>query len=187
MEVVRIVLKVLFWGILPLIIFYFRYKKKLTTGFAIGSVLTCLIFGLLSVATVKEDPVERFMHSVNMKEYDQAKRDYKILIQYGPEYLEKVDESQIIDPVFFQKVKKDVLDEYFKIATRYEKDCRVKKIFHCKDVVTQEKNLHRLKHAETLLKYAGYIGGEDKKLSESLKKKIAVGEELMEKNRETCR
>ena len=186
MEILRIALKVLFWGILPAVIFYYRYKQRLTTGFAIGSVLTCLIFGLVSVATVKEDPIENFMTAVNLKKYEEAKKGYKVLIQGGPELLKKVNEKDIIDGLFFDKIKKDIVAEYYEIAERYSRTVTVNKIESCDKKLTEEYNMHKLNHALLLLDYARSIGTDYKDLKNILKEKVAVSEKVIAENTKLC-
>ncbi len=186
MEILRIALKVLFWGVLPIAIIYARYKQKLATSFAIGSILTCLIFGLLSVATVEEDPVIKFMTSINEKDYNNSNKNFKILVQYGPEYLEKIDTNEIIDLEFFEKVKKDIIREYQEIASRYNETEPVVKITECKNLVREERKLHKLKHAKMLLTYAGYLNYKNKKLNASLDEKIGISEKLMVENEKVC-
>ena len=186
MEILRIVLKVVFWGILPAVIFYYRYKKKFTTGFSIGAVVTCLIFGALSIATVKEDPVKKFMTVVNAKNYEESKNSYKVLIQYGPEYLKKIQGNEIIDIEFHEKLKKDIISEYHDIADRYNRTVTVKKINTCDKYVEEMENFHKLKHAIVLLKYAGYIGGAFSDLEKSLQEKISAAEQVVVENKKLC-
>lgn len=186
MEIVRLALKVLFWGILPAVIFYYRYKKKLTTGFSIGAVLTCLIFGVLSIASVKEDPVSEFMTAMNTKNYEESKRNYKVLIQNGPEYLEKIKSNEIIDLEFFEKLQKDVIAEYHGIAESYNRTVTVQKVKTCDKYVKEIRNFQKLKHAILLLKYAGHIGGVFTDLERSLQEKISAAEPVIAENIKLC-
>ena len=186
MIILRVVLKILFWGLLPAVIIYYRYKKKLTTGFAIGSILTCLIFGLVSSATVEEDPVDNFMYAVNMKEYDAAKKAYKIIIQSGPDELKKIPVKDIIDAAFFKKLKSDVITEYREIASRYIKTVEVKRVKKCDNVIAERKELHKLRHGLLLLDYAGSIGTDHDELKKQLTEKIAAAEKVMAENEKLC-
>jgi len=186
MEILRIVLKVVFWGILPAVIFYYRYKKKFTTGFSIGAVITCLIFGVLSIATVKEDPVTKFMTAVNTKNYEESKKSYKVLIQYGPEYLKKIQRNEIIDLEFHEKLKKDIISEYHGIADRYNRTVAVKKITTCDKYVEEMRKFQKLKHAIVLLNYAGHIGGVFSDLETSLQEKISAAEPVVAENKKLC-
>jgi len=186
LKILQIVLKFLFWGAIPLAVIYYRYKKTISTGFAVGIIISTFLLGLMSVATVKQDPIKVFMNRVNSKNYEESKKAYKIIIQYGPEYLEKIDESQILDLVFYEKIKKDIQDEYFTIASRYLNQFSVASNADCKELVTQQGYLHNLKHAVTLLNYSKNIGKAHDDLEKKLQVKIQDGEKVMAEMEERC-
>ena len=151
-----------------------------------GIIISTFLLGLMSVATVKQDPIKVFMDRINSRNYEESKKAYKIIIQYGPEYLEKIDESQILDLVFFEKLKKDIQDEYFDISSRYVDQFTVAGDSDCKDLITQQKYLHNLKHAVTLLNYSRSIGKAHEDLEKKLQSKIQDGEKSMAEMEERC-
>ena len=167
----RYLLEAVFYLLIPLTALFFRYKKKVTTGFAVGITLSSLILGLISVATtVRSDPVPLFMREVNLKNYDEAKRGYKIIIQHGPDYLNKINEADIIDLSFFEKIKKDTADEYIKIAKDNYESCSFE------DDSNREAGLDKLKHALKLLSMSENIGYPQPELKSKIEKKIADAE-----------
>jgi len=164
-NVLRHLLEAIFYLLIPLIAILFRYKKKITTGFAIGLALSSFVLGLISVATVvRNDPITAFMKEVNLKNYDEAKRSYKIVIQHGADYLKKINEADIVDLSFFEKIKEDTAAEYIKIAKdNYES---------CSSDSDRETGLNKLKHALKLLSMSESIGRPDNELKEKIEKKI---------------
>jgi len=164
----RHLLEAIFYLIIPLTALFFRYKKKITTGFAIGIALSSFALGLISIATaVRNDPVSAFMKEVNLKNYDEAKRSYKIVIQHGVDYLNKINETDIIDLSFFKKIKEDTAAEYIKIAKDNYESCSFE------NDSTGEANLDKLKHALKLLSMAESIGQPNPELKDKIEKKIA--------------
>ena len=168
-NVLRHLLEAIFYILIPVIALFFRIKKKITTGFAVGIALSSFVLGLVSVATaVKTDPVSAFMQEVNLKNYDEAKRNYKIIIQHGSDYLNKINEADIIDLSFFQKIKEDTAGEYIKIAKDYYESCSFEN-----DSI-KEDDLHKLQHALKLLLMSESIGRQDRELKGKIEEKLAT-------------
>ncbi|MCL2025728.1 MAG: hypothetical protein FWG92_02855 [Leptospirales bacterium] len=165
----RHLLEAVFYIVIPIIAIFFRIKKKITTGFAVGIAFSSFALGLISVATaVKNDPVSAFMQEVNLKNYEEAKRNYKIVVQYGDAYLNKINEADIIDLSFFQKIREETASEYIKIAKDYYESCSPEN-----DSIKDE-DLHKLKHALKLLSMAESIGRPHQELKEKIEKKLAA-------------
>jgi len=164
----RYLLEAVFYLLIPFAALFFRYKKKITTGFAAGVILSSFALGLISVATAaRNDPVSAFMKEVNLKNYDEAKRRYKIIIQYGPDYLNKINEADIVDLSFFKKIKEDKAGEYIKIAKDSYESCSFE------NDSAKEAGLDKLKHALRLLSMAESIGHPYPELKDKIEKTIA--------------
>ena len=166
-NLLRYLLEIIFYLCIPLTALFFRYRKKITTGFAVGVSLSSLILGLISVATVtRNDPVSVFMKEVNLKNYDEAKRSYKIIVQHGSDYLNKINEADIIDLSFFKKIKEDTAGEYIKIAKDNYESCSFE------DDSDKKAALDKLKHALKLLSMSESIGRPYPELKDKIEKKI---------------
>ncbi|MDR3237158.1 MAG: hypothetical protein LBT84_01510 [Spirochaetia bacterium] len=165
-------LQAVFYLLIPITAIFFRYKKKITTGFALGVSFSSFALGLLSVATVvRADPLAEFMREINHKNmnYEEAKRKYKIIVQGGPNHLEKIKTEDIIDPSVFQKIKEDTASDYKKTAGDIYKSCALK------DVTEDQlrENTAKLKHALKLLEMSESIGIPQNELKNKIEEKLA--------------
>jgi len=187
MEITRIIIKAVFFAIVPGVVIYYRIKKKVKTGFAIGLVFTSLFFGMMAATSVKEDPTSKFIELVNLKKYDEARKAYKVLVQWGPEYLEKINENEIVDIELFNRLKKDVISEYQGIAEKYLQKYTVSENSECSKFQTEMNNLGSLKHARNLVLYSESIGGTHDTLSKELQEKIDNGTKIINLMEERCK
>jgi hypothetical protein len=185
-EFLQILIKVVFIVLVPALIIYFRVKKKISTGFAFGAIIMSLVVSLMGVASIYEDPADLFIKEINAGNYEESKRQYKIIIQGGPEKIAEVDENKIIYRENFSRIKNELIAEYEEIAERIYKTESVEKVEDCADRVTQEKSLSSLKHALNLLNYSRSIGGTNTLLYEKITTAIEKGEKTVEENKGKC-
>lgn len=161
-------LKIIFWGIIPALCLFFRLKKKIRTGFTAGLILFSVMFSFIVMATVQRgragEPVKNFVHELNAGNYDGAAYAYKVLVQAGPEEMEKLDEKDLLDPEMYRKIRTETGTLYRSIAEKYIKAA--------KETVVPEDRTGKLKHARTMLLMAGYTGFPDEAL-------LAETEELL--------
>ena len=188
MSMVQTGLKAVFWFLIPGAVVYFRYKKKITTGFAAGLIVTSFFLGLFASATVQEartDPVDEFIAEMN-DNTGEAKKALKILVQYGPEYLEKVDETKIIYIDRFKQIKQELIVEYEEIAREYYATYSVDGEVDCGKYITQKNNFGYLLHAMKLIEYSESLGGKHDVFKKNLKEKIDRLRPVIDQYEEQC-
>lgn len=186
-EFLKMMIKVVFIVLVPALIIYYRIKKRVNTGFAIGAILMSFIISLIGVASIYEDPADIFIKEINAGNYEESKRLYKIVIQGGPEKLAAIDENKIIYRENFAKIKSELITEYENIAARINNTVSVARVDDCSELVKQEKNLSDLKHALNLVNYSMSIGGTNTELHEKLKANIENGQKIIAGMEEECR
>lgn len=184
-EFIRLGLKVIFYFILPGIVIYFRIRKKINTGFAVGVLLLSFVIGVLTSASFQKDPVDLFINQIN-NNASEAKGSLKILIQYGPEYIEKIDENKIIYKDEFKKLKAELIKEYSSIAQDFYNKYTVKESTDCSEYLTQKNYYGYLLHAMKLINYSESIGGRHEELKNRLSKKIDNSKLIMDSLEEKC-
>lgn len=158
-------LKIIFWGIIPAALIYFRLIKKIRTGFTLGVICLSAASGLIAMATVQRiavgDPATVFIRELNSGSYENALRSYKILIQYGPDFLQRVKSEHIQDEAFFQRVREGADEEYRSIAERICNECAAGKY-------QPEEASDKLRHALKLLAMSESVGISHMELKEKL-------------------
>ncbi|HOO70405.1 MAG TPA: hypothetical protein PK926_01500 [Spirochaetota bacterium] len=184
-QYLHMAVKILFILVIPGIALFFRFKKKIKTGFAVGIMLTSFVLGIIASASIQKNPLEEFYYSIN-NNFDEAKSDYKIIVQYGPEMLEKIDESRIIYKDKYELLKKELIGEYSEIAQRYANLYTVSDTGNCKDLLTQKYNFQNLENALQLVEYSESIGGKHSELKTSLENKIRKYEPIIAGFEEKC-
>ncbi len=187
LDVIKIIIKVFFVGLVPAFIVYKRIKKKISTGFAVGAIITSFIIALVGVASIYEDPENIFLKEINAGNYEEAKRFYKIIIQGGPDKIAEVDETKIIYKEHLARIKKELILEYEEIAKKIYESVFLNEDAECFELVEQNKKLKDLKHASKLLKYSTSIGGENSVLFEKISMKIENGETIISNIEAKCR
>ncbi len=108
--------KIVFWVLIPLVIVYFRVKKKYGTAFALGMVATSLFFGLLASRSFIEKPYARVVRLMNENRYEDAKRELQYLLQKDPSEAQKIDQGKILNPVMYKRIKDDLSSFYLSVA-----------------------------------------------------------------------
>ena len=186
LKIIQIIIKVIFLGIIPFFLVYFRFRKKISTGFAVGAFLASFIVSLIGVASVYTDPFDSFYDSINSNSYEEAKKNYRIIVQYGPDKLSKIDEDKVIYKKHYKRMRKELVTEYENIADRYLHKNDIKEIKDCGKLFDYEKILNNLRHALRLSNYALSLGGKNEELKNIIAKRINEGEKKFSSLRDRC-
>jgi hypothetical protein len=184
-DMIQMALKGVFFVAIPVFAVYFRVKKKMKTGFTVGIILTSFVLGILASASFHDDPLESFYGAINNATED-AKPALKIIIQYGPPMIEKIDEERIIYKDRYDGMKKELIKEYGEISARYYKTYTVDGDAECSDYMTQKINFGNLQHALQLITYSESIGGRHESLKADLELKIRDCEPRMRQLEKKC-
>ncbi len=186
LDKIQIAIRIVFIMIIPVIVIFFRIRKKIRTGFAIGLIMTSFILGIIVSSTVRLDPYDTFEKHINSGNREEARKALKVIIQYGPEYVEKIDEGSIIHRDLYRNLKSDIIREYTGIAGRYNRKYSVPETTSCEDLDRVEENMEKLNHALRLMGYSESIGGSRRELKKELQKKVAAGEPVYQQLSEKC-
>lgn len=158
---IEVAVKIIFWAALPAFAIYFRIRKKIRTGFTIGIIFISLAAGLITTATVRRasggDPVKTFVAKLNDCDYEGALRSYKIVVQYGPAYLQQIKPTDVTNPALYEQVRAAAADDYVSIANKLYSECQ-------KGVDEKDAAADKLTHALKLLAMAESIGAPAPKL-----------------------
>jgi len=185
-EFLHMIIKLVFIVLVPSFIIFFRIKKKVSTGFALGAIFMSFVISIISVASLYEDPADIFIREINAGNYEESKRLYKIIIQGGPDKLAEVNENKIIYKDNLSRIKRELISEYEEIAERIYKSVSVDEVDDCADMVLQEKNLKKLKHALNLVNYSMSIGSSNQMLHSNLTSRIDNGEKTFADIKKKC-
>jgi hypothetical protein len=178
--------KVVFYIALPAAVIVLRVQKKITTGFGVGLVLTSIILGVIGAASIQKDPVDEFMESINSRNMEEARKDYRILVQYGEEKLSQINTEKIVYIDDYRAMKGEVYREYLEIVNRYLKEYKIEGLSSCSGLSQLEDNLSKLEHAELILGYAELVGEEKPGLRNELEGRLNHGEDRLKELKKRC-
>ncbi len=181
------VVKLIFWVLIPAIIIYYRTQKKFKTGFAIGFVLTSLLLGVLVSASMQTSPFDAFMKHMNSNNYEEAEKDLRIILQRNPDDIQLIDESEIINRVKYERIKKKLYREYVDIAENNLEEVPLEYDENCRNIERVEKNHFALQHALRLAGMAEVLGPEKKDLKKKIIKKRNRVKKVLERMDDKCR
>jgi len=187
----QLIIKVLFLIIIPAFVIYLKLKKKISTGFTVGVILTSFVTSLIVSATVLQltydDPVENFETLINLKKTEEARKALKVIVQYGPERVSMINEDKIIYRDTYEALKKDLISEYEVIAARYMREYAVARTEECSELNSLKKRLAKLKHARVLYGFSESLGSRNTPLKNRLDSEIGRGENILSILESQCR
>jgi hypothetical protein len=182
----RNIIMVIFYLIIPAIMIYFRLRKRIATGFALGVVFLSFILGIITVSSFEPDPLQTFYSEINHKHFQKARAVYKVLIQYGPEQLKQVKRERIVYLDEFDAMVQGIYEEYISLVKKISGEISINCDIPCRKKSEIEKSIAKLKHALTLLEYAQSIGEDKPELRKLLDEKIERGGKRLEELSRRC-
>lgn len=185
--VLKNLIKVLFFIVIPAAVIVLRIKKKITTGFGVGLVLTSFILGVLGAASIQKDPVDEFMESINARKMEEARKDYQVLVQFGEDKLSEINKEKIIYIDDFRSIKREVYSDYMDIVKRYLDEYEVENLSSCSNLSKLEDNVSKLEHAKRILEYAERVGKERPEFRKELEDRVKMGGDRLEKLKKRCK
>ncbi|HDP80215.1 MAG TPA: hypothetical protein ENN21_05165 [Spirochaetes bacterium] len=157
----EILSKILFYGVIPGVIVYFRVKKKYGTAFAIGMAATSLLMGLIVSRTFMPTPAERLVELINDNRYEEAKEQLRYIAQKDPGEVKKIDAGRVLNPVMFERIKRELSSYYLSVAGGIAEKAEIKKEYSRGDEAALKKTTASLEHALRLIDMAENLGAED--------------------------
>lgn len=182
----------IFFIIIPVVCLIFRFRRKISTGFAFSGILTSFLLGLLIGGTFLKDPWEELIVYLNRNDLENAKTEFRRILQDNPEYLSNVKEDRLDHPGRYRNLKRELEQEYLDIVRKYvngDKNFPVQtgiNNINCNELQAQEKYLAKLKNAMRLLNMAEIIGRDQSALKEKLGRKIDNLEKSILRSKEKC-
>ena len=186
LSISKIIVKFVFYFFIPALTIFFRFRKKIKTGFAVGIILTSFILAIFGTASISEDPFISFEKHINNKNHDEAKRSLKIIIQFGPNYVKKINENKIVYKDLYKKIKKELISEYEEIGQRYLNEYNINDT-DCSRLVKNKENLSNLNHGITLINFSESIGGKHAVLKNQLLERVNKGDIIISKLDSQCK
>ena len=177
---------IIFWAILPSIIIYYRYRKKIKTGFALSGIFAVFLLGLILSASFQERPEKKFVKFMNENSFDEAKQEFRYILQKSHDNLKNIDIRMMRNSAEFERIKKSLSDEYILIAEKCLGDFKINDT-DCNSLFKERAKLDRMNSALRLLRMAESIGKDQSSNKEILKKKIKDGERIIHAVEERCR
>lgn len=185
-ELARTASYAIFVIFIPAIIIYLRIRKKFTTGFGVGLILTSILVGVLTAATIYPPPDHEFFTMINTGERDEAKKQLQIMVQQGPEYLASVDWKKVTNRELLRELQQELIAEYTGIARKYYEEKPVPSDPKCVEFVEFKERVELNGHAITLLEYARSLGYEGEDYYEELQKRTREGRKVLEELDDRC-
>jgi hypothetical protein len=178
---IKIALNIIFVVVIPAVIIYFRVKKKIGTGFAAGMILTSFLLSLMAVASVREDPVNKFIRLMNSgaEQQAEAKAALKQVIQLGDEEFLRIDEREIRNHQSYIVIKSELASEYLNLSEKVFNDAGPAPVYECGSIENINKNLERLNHSKRLIIFAEIAGGANAALKKDITNTIADREKKL--------
>lgn len=161
-------IKIIFWVIIPAVIIFFRTQKKFKTGFTIGFVLTSLLLGVLLSASLTPSPFNSFIRNMNNNNFEEAERNFRVILQKDPDDVRLIDKSKIINQVKYERLKKKLYGEYVEIAEDNISGTPVRETENCRDIIKVEKDHFAMVHSLRVVDMAEAIGPDKPELRKRL-------------------
>ena len=178
---------IVFWIILPLACIYFRLKKNIGTGFAIGMVLTSFLLGFITANTFEERNEDRFVILLNERKMNEAEKVLVWILQKDPDGINRIDKTRIIDPASYRGMKDKLEMRYMGVVTELMKKHRLPDTHDCNRIDEYTKSITKLEHATRILYMAENLGKDRHNLRDQLKERVKKGKAIVSKLEEKCK
>lgn len=178
---------IFFWILLPLASIYFRLKKRISTGFAIGLVLTSFFLGYITANTFEERNEERLVRLINEKKLAEAEDVLRWIVQKNPQDINNIDSAGIQDPLLFKEMKDKLGTRYIAIVTEIMDSHQISESSRCDDIDENRNVMAKLEHARRLLAMAESLGKDRKDREGILRERIEEGKKIITRLEADCR
>ncbi|MDY6967492.1 MAG: hypothetical protein SVR08_02380 [Spirochaetota bacterium] len=177
---------IFFGGVIPIICIFFLFRKKISVGFSLGGILTSLLLGLIIVATLQTKNTNSFVDLLNSGKYNDAKLVLQQILQNDVDNIQKIDINEIVNPDIFERLKKELEEQYLKIANKLIDENKIEESVNCKSLGVNKAKIAKLKHSMRLLRMAESIGDDQYLAKENLLKKINYGNDIISRLEKNC-
>jgi hypothetical protein len=178
---------IFFWILLPLTGVYFRLKKRISTGFAIGLVLTSFFLGYITANTFEERNEETLLRLINEEKLVEAEEVLRWIVQKNPQGIKNIDISKIDNPLLFKEMKEKLGNHYIDIVRGMMDSYQISESPLCSKIDEYRNIVTKLEHALRLLDMAGSLGRDSKELRGSLKERMGEGRRIISRLEVDCR
>lgn len=178
---------IIFWILLPATAIFYRYKKRIKTGFAIGAILTSIFIGFLGAHTLEEPAENRFVRLMNEKKYEEAEKAFAWIVQSNPEEVKKYRFNLPGDSDKFKEIKRRLERKYVGIAEKIIDQGRVRNIKTCEGLISGRKKLKELENALRLVQMAETLGSARSGMREQLKRDIKHSKSVLNDSKDICK
>lgn len=176
--------RVIFYILIPAVILYYRFRKRFRTAFAIGMALTSVLVGFLISQSFRETYQDAFVRLMNENRYEEAREELQKMLQRDPSELAGIDLHRMINPVMYERMKKELAACYTKEAEKAMRGVGEGGPYECGSLHERRLRLHGMNHSLRLSAMAEALGagppewrGEMLRKSENEREKISGLEE----------
>ena len=137
---------------------YYRFRRKFRTAFALGMALTSIFVGFLVSRSFQESYQEVFVRLMNQDRYEEARLEVQKMLQRDPAELGGIDLHRMINPVMYERMKKELAAYYTAEAEKAAKLIGEAGPDDCASLHSRRLRLHGMNHSLRLCAMAEALG-----------------------------
>ncbi len=187
MEKWQITAKVVFYVLIPGVILYYRFRKKFRTAFALGMALTSIFVGFLVSQSFRESYQDRFVRLINEDRYEEARLELQKMLQRDPAELGEIDLHRMINPVMYERMKKELAAYYTAEAEKAVRSLGESGPDDCASLHARRLRLHAMNHSLRLCAMAEALGAATPEWQEKMRRGAELEQESLSRLEDRCR
>lgn len=178
---------IIFWILLPATVIYYRYRKRIKTGFAIGVIITSVAIGFLGAHSFEEPVEKQFIRLMNEKKYKEAEKVFAWIVQRNHEDVKNINSDLIGDPDKFDKMKRNLEKKYIDIADEIISEGKIRNIKTCDELIIGRRKINRLHHGLRMIQMAESLGFLRNNMRNQLQQNIEQSKIVVEASKDICK
>jgi hypothetical protein len=187
MEKWKIASQIVFYVLLPAVILYYRFRKKFRTMFAIGMAITSVFIGFLVSQSFRETYQDALVRLMNEGRYEEARVELRKMLQRDPAELNDVDMHRMINPVMYDRIKKELGSYYTAEAARVARSIDMPGTEDCQVLHRRRVQLHNMNHSIRLCDMAEALGAPPPQWRIDMSRRIDSEKDILSRLEEKCR
>ncbi len=187
MEKLKIVSQVIFYVVIPAAALYYRFRKKFRTAFAIGMALTSIFVGFIVSQSFRESYRDAFVRLMNEDRYEDARTELKKMLQRDPAELNEIPMHRMINPVRYERMKKDLASYYSAEAGKVARSIEMPAAEDCRVLHERRVQTHNMSHSLRLCGMAEALGAPSPQWKAEMSQRVESEKEVLARLEEKCR
>ncbi|MCU0844232.1 MAG: hypothetical protein MUC76_04825 [Spirochaetes bacterium] len=187
MEKWKTATQVVFYVVIPAVILYYRFRKKYKTMFAIGMALTSVFVGFLVSQSFRESYQDGFVRLMNEDRFEEARVELQKMLQRDPAELNDINLHKMINPVMYERMKKDLTRYYAAEAEKVAQSIDMPALQDCQVLHRRRVQLHNMNHSIRLCDMAEALGAPPPAWRQNMLARIESEKELLSRLEAKCK